>query len=64
MFWKAGNGLFLDLGPDYMGVYFYKLSKPTDVFYALLYISDFKIAYFKKKCNRKENMGCRNLDEV
>lgn len=36
MFWKAGNGLFLDLGPDYMGVYFYKLSKPTDVFYALL----------------------------
>lgn len=28
VFWKAGNGLFLDLRPGYTGVCFYKLSKP------------------------------------
>lgn len=39
VFWKAGNGLFLDPGPDYTDVYFYKLCKPTDVFlWILMYL--------------------------
>ena len=37
-FWKAGNGLSLDLGPGYTGVCFYKVSKPgTYVLCNLLY---------------------------
>ena len=45
VFWKAGNGLFLDLSPVYIGVCFYKglpwhYLNLAYMFYALLYASD------------------------
>ena len=56
VFWKAGNGLFLDIGAGYMGVCFYKLSKPGRYVLCILLYLRFEKNVSSKKCNRKKNM--------
>lgn len=65
VFWKAGNGPFLDLVPDLHGCYLYKSSKPT-----VCFIQSY-IAQILKMLTPRKNVTERkiwvveiNLDEV
>lgn len=61
VFWKAGNVLFLDLGPDYVCLFLQEaslaLSKPGRyVICTSLCLRFEKISAFSKKRNRKKKM--------